>query len=95
MGSSLSATGQHTGSTRGLELAEDGLHPLQHGGPVARRRSSASTPTSTDLLLLHIDETRLAAPVRFEQLGDTPEVFPHVYGPIPLDAVIEVERLRW
>ncbi len=86
--------GQHTGSTRGLELAEVGFIHCSTAAqwPVVRERFYTEV---TDLLLLHIDETRLASPVRFEQLGDAPEAFPHVYGPIPLDAVVEVERLRW
>jgi uncharacterized protein (DUF952 family) len=37
-----------------------------------------------DLVLLEIDDTRLDAPVRIE--GG----FPHVYGPIPVEAVIAV-----
>ncbi len=86
--------GEHTGSTRGLELADVGfIHcSTETQWPEVRARFYADV---TDLLLLHIDETRLTVPVRFEQLGDAPEVFPHVYGPIPLDAVVEVERLRW
>lgn len=39
----------------------------------------------TDLLLLFIDRGRLASEVRFEE--DPP--FPHVYGPINVDAVFE------
>ncbi|MGB8862037.1 MAG: DUF952 domain-containing protein, partial [Ilumatobacteraceae bacterium] len=46
------------------------------------------------LLLLHIDENLLEVPVLYEQLGDAPEPFPHVYGAIPLAAVVEVQRLR-
>jgi uncharacterized protein (DUF952 family) len=38
----------------------------------------------TDLVLLEIDEARLPEAPRYE-LG-----FPHVYGPIPLDAIVAV-----
>jgi uncharacterized protein (DUF952 family) len=44
-----------------------------------------------DLLLLVIDVSRLDAPVRYEPAGD--ELFPHVYGPIPVGAVIDVRSL--
>jgi len=44
----------------------------------------------TDLVLLEIDETRLTAEVRWE--GVPP--FPHVYGPIPVAAVIGVGEFR-
>ncbi|TDE16917.1 DUF952 domain-containing protein [Actinomadura sp. 6K520] len=45
----------------------------------------------SDLVLLVIDVSRLDAPVRYEPAGD--EVFPHVYGPIPVSAVIDVRSL--
>lgn len=42
-----------------------------------------------DLVVLHIDPSRLNADVRYENLeGGTP-LFPHVYGPIPCSAVVE------
>jgi uncharacterized protein (DUF952 family) len=44
----------------------------------------------TDLVLLHIDPSRLDAAVRYENLEGGEELFPHVYGPIPVSAVIEV-----
>src|SRR5687767_7348756 len=47
----------------------------------------------TDLVLLEIDERRLTAPVRVEACDPTAVDamrFPHVYGPIPLDAVVAV-----
>ena len=47
-----------------------------------------------ELLLLHIDEALLDSPLLYEQLGEAPEPFPHVYGPIQLAAVVEVQRLR-
>ena len=44
----------------------------------------------TDLVLLHVDSTRLTAPVTYENLEGGADPFPHVYGPLNLDAVIEV-----
>lgn len=44
-----------------------------------------------DLVLLVIDAARLDAPVRDEPVGDA--VFPHVYGPIPVGAVIDAQPL--
>ena len=47
----------------------------------------------TDLVLLRIDEARLTSPVVWED-GHPPappgELFPHVYGPIPAGAVVQV-----
>jgi uncharacterized protein (DUF952 family) len=49
---------------------------------------------ASDLLLLRIEETRLVAPLKFEAPATTgdarPSVrFPHIYGPLNLDAVVE------
>ena len=46
----------------------------------------------TDLVLLHIDEAALQAPVRDENLEGGLEPFPHVYGALNLDAIVEVSR---
>ena len=46
-----------------------------------------------DLLLLVIDPKRLSAEVRFEDPG-VGEAYPHVYGPIPFQAVVEVRGLE-
>jgi len=83
----------HTGSTRGVELAQEGyIHcSTAEQWPGVIDRFYADAPS---LLLLHVDETKLDSPLIYEQLGDAPEPFPHVYGPIPITAVVEVERLR-
>ncbi|MCX5225323.1 DUF952 domain-containing protein [Streptomyces sp. NPDC006553] len=44
------------------------------------------------LLVLVIDEERLAGEVRWEGSGGT--LFPHVYGPIERDAVTQVLEVR-
>jgi uncharacterized protein (DUF952 family) len=50
----------------------------------ARFRSRA------DLLLLSIDESRLTAELREEE-GEPGQLFPHIYGPLNLDAVVRAE----
>jgi uncharacterized protein (DUF952 family) len=48
----------------------------------------------TDLVLLHIDPQRLQAPLRYEAPAEAPagnERFPHIYGPLNLDAVVAVQ----
>ena len=86
------ARGQHTGSTRGLDLSDEGyIHcstAAQWRGVVDRFYAD-----DRDLLLLHVDEQLLASPLVYEQLPGAPEPFPHVYGPINLEAVIDVEQL--
>lgn len=51
----------------------------------------------TDLVLLQVDPARLAAPVRWEPgvAGDPDAMlFPHLYGPLPVPAVIGVSAYR-
>lgn len=50
-----------------------------------------------DLVLLHVDAARLTAPVRLEPgVATDPQsmLFPHLYGPLPVDAVIHVTSYR-
>ena len=87
------AAGQHTGSTRDTDLEQEGfIHcSTAEQWPATVERFYADVD---ELLLLHIDEEALDAPLVYEQLGSAPEPFPHVYGPIPLAAIVEVQRLR-
>lgn len=48
----------------------------------------------SDLLKLVIDPARLAAPLKFELAPSVNEEFPHVYGTINLDAVVNVEEIE-
>ena len=84
--------GEHTGSTRGVDLADEGyIHcsiASQWRGVVERYSAGA-----IDVIVLHIDEHRLTSPLVYEQLPGVPEPFPHVYGPINLDAVTSAVRL--
>jgi uncharacterized protein (DUF952 family) len=50
-----------------------------------------------DLVLLHIDPARLDAPIRWESgVATDPDsmLFPHLYGPLPVSAVINVTSYR-
>ena len=46
-----------------------------------------------DLLLLFIDESKLTSPLKYELAPSVNDIFPHVYGPINLDAVIKTQLL--
>ena len=47
----------------------------------------------TNLLLLHIDESKLKAPLKYELAPSVNEEFPHVFGRLNLDAVIKTTDL--
>jgi uncharacterized protein (DUF952 family) len=48
----------------------------------------------TNLLLLEIDPNRLEVPVVAVRAADADDVFPHVYGPLPMSAVLAIRELR-
>ncbi|NKZ03088.1 DUF952 domain-containing protein [Actinomadura latina] len=83
----------YTMSTLGRTLGEEGfIHCSSDMAQVdgVLGRFYAGVPRE-DLALLTIDVSRLDVPVRYEPAGD--ELFPHVYGPIPVSAVIDVGSL--
>ena len=46
-----------------------------------------------DLLLLHIDESKLVPVLRYELATSINEEFPHIFGRLNLDAIIKVLEL--
>ncbi|MEV0457213.1 DUF952 domain-containing protein [Catellatospora methionotrophica] len=87
------AAGEYTTSTRGVTLAEEGfIHGGQDLAQVEAVRAGFYADLD-DLRLLVIDEDRLDAPVRLESPPGSGELFPHIYGPVPLAAVVEVRTL--
>ncbi|HMO63121.1 MAG TPA: DUF952 domain-containing protein [Ferruginibacter sp.] len=46
-----------------------------------------------NLLLLHIDETKLTAPLLYELAPSVNEMFPHIYGRLNIDAVTTVTSI--
>lgn len=48
----------------------------------------------TALLRLTIDTEKLHSPLKFEMAPSVNEEFPHVFGPVNLDAVISINTLK-
>lgn len=46
----------------------------------------------SDLVLLSIDSKRVKAEIRYERVGEIH--YPHIYGPLNIDAVIKVQQFR-
>ena len=46
-----------------------------------------------NLVLLHIDESKLTVPLKYELAPSVNEEFPHIYGPLNVDAVTKTELL--
>jgi uncharacterized protein (DUF952 family) len=83
------ASGAYTTSTIGRTLAEEGYIHASRGDQWQGVRERYYADVSEPLVLLVIDTDRLASPVVEERVGDGPESFPHVYGPINPDAVVQ------
>jgi uncharacterized protein (DUF952 family) len=47
----------------------------------------------TNLVLLHIKETKLTAELKYELATSVNEEFPHIFGVINLDAIVKTELL--
>lgn len=47
-----------------------------------------------NLLLVEIDPQKVNAEIRYENLDGGSENFPHIYGPINLDAVITISEVN-
>ncbi|WP_020123526.1 DUF952 domain-containing protein [Streptomyces canus] len=84
------ARGTYEISTRGRTLQEEGfIHcSTREQLPGTAARFFAGVP---DLVVLVIDPARLDVPLKYEAPAPGAEEFPHVYGPIPVDAVVDVE----
>jgi len=86
-------------STRGLSLAEVGFVHCSRADQWQRVRDTVYADVAEPLVLLTIDAARLDAPL-VEEPGDPAtagpdaETFPHLYGAVPLDAVVDVTPLR-
>ena len=80
---------QAAGDYRANTLASEGfIHcstPAQVLGP-----ANALFHGQSDLMLLVIEPSRLAAELIYEDSHGNGERFPHIYGPLNLDAVVRV-----
>jgi uncharacterized protein (DUF952 family) len=88
------AAGEFRMSTRGRTLAQEGfIHcSLRHQ---LRGVAEFLYGDADDLVVLVIDEARLAAAVRYEAPVPGADEYPHIYGPVPVQAVtgvIDVSR---
>lgn len=87
----LASGGPYERSTIGRSLTEQGfIHcSFEHQVAETAERFYAGRD---DVVLLCIDEERLEHELRTEDLVGGGEAFPHLYGPLPVDAVVEVRR---
>jgi uncharacterized protein (DUF952 family) len=87
------AVGEYRMSTRGVRLETAGfIHcSLRHQLPAVA--GYVYGDCDDELVLLVIDGARVTAPLRYEAPEPGGEDFPHLYGPLPVDAVTAVVPL--
>ena len=92
---SAQQSGAYRQSTRGRTLADDGFIHASTDGQWQKVRRSIYAEYPEALVLLAIDSGLLTSEVRME-VGDpaSGELFPHIYGPIDVSAVVAVRRLE-
>jgi uncharacterized protein (DUF952 family) len=86
-------TGDYRISTLGRTLEQEGfIHASREDQwRATKQRFYADVPE--ELVLLEVDPARLTAELRVEEVPEAGEEFPHIYGPLNLDAVVAVHAL--
>jgi uncharacterized protein (DUF952 family) len=84
--------GQYTTSTRGRTLAEQGFIHGSTAGQVAPVANMVYKG-EPDLMVLVIDTERVGPEIRYEQVPGWDSLFPHIYGPLNADAVVDTRPL--
>ena len=79
--------GEYRVSTLGATLDEVGFIHGSFRRQVERIGAFLYVDVRLPVTVLDIDVRRLHAPVRVESLEGGSELFPHIYGPLPTDAV--------
>jgi uncharacterized protein (DUF952 family) len=85
------ADGEYTRSSVDKTLAEEGFIHASQASQVTRTANKFYRGVPGDLVLLAIDAGLLRAEVRYEDVPGAELPFPHIYGPLNVDAVIAAE----
>ncbi|WP_046731171.1 DUF952 domain-containing protein [Streptomyces humi] len=90
------ARGTYEISTRGRTLQEEGfIHcSTEDQLPQVAAFLYGSYDGPDELVVLVVDPARVGVPVKWEAVKPGGEEFPHVYGPIPVTAVVDVRPWR-
>ena len=84
---------REAGSYRVASLDTEGFIHLSTAAQAAAT-ATRLFPGAADLVLLRVDAGRLRAELRWERATDVDEEFPHLYGPLELDAVAAASPWR-
>lgn len=82
--------GAYTTSTRGRTLADEGFIHASTAAQTAPTANRFYSGIGEPLVVLVIDTDRLTAKLQYDEVPGASDPFPHIYGPLNLDAVTEV-----
>jgi uncharacterized protein (DUF952 family) len=85
--------GEYTRSSAGKTLEEEGFIHASQASQVSRTANKFYRPAPGELLVLVIDTGLLRPEVRYEDVPGAELPFPHIYGPLNVDAVVETRPL--
>ena len=86
--------GEYTVSTRGVSLDEEGFIHCSFLRQV-ETTANAYYGDLDELVLLHIDTSQVPARIEVEPASTgAPDAFPHIYGPLPVAAVVHTTPWR-
>jgi glutathione S-transferase len=86
--------GEYRTSTRGRTLSEEGFIHASTAAQVLPVANVVSLDEQQDLVLLVLDTSRIEAEIRREPVPGWADPFPHIYGPLNVDAVIRAVPLE-
>ncbi len=83
-------TGQYTMSSRGRTLDQEGFVHASYAHQILGVLQRFYQAEHADLCLLTIDPTLVGVEVTAEGTSGADELFPHIYGAVPVTAVVAV-----
>jgi uncharacterized protein (DUF952 family) len=86
--------GEYRTSTRGRTLSEEGFIHASTAAQVLPVANAVYLDEQQDLVLLVLDSSRIAAEIRREPVPGWADPFPHIYGPLNVDAVVRAVPLE-
>ena len=82
--------GEYRMSTLGRTLEDEGFVHMSYAHQVPGVLAAHFAEQAEPLVLLEVEPALLDVPVRVETPPGEAQAFPHVYGPIPVTAVVAV-----
>jgi len=83
------ASGAYTTSTLGVTLEQEGFLHCSRDSQAGRVLSKYYADVTEPLTLLTVDTVLLTSPWQFDEVAGAALSFPHIYGPLNPDAVVD------